>query len=169
MKLFSLCLMLLLLATTAHARDELSGVITTIDPSNGTLEISGVKIVAKDADVQGVFFPGSLDKFKIGDKVEIEGEFTGPRQMKATKVERKIFRHYEIEASLDKADPGTRILEISGITIKVPGGITIEDLDDNPTSIAKLSIGQRVEVEGSWTGTAEFTADKIEMRREKQD
>ena len=168
MKLFGVCLTVLLVATAAHAVDELSGIIATIDPSAGTLEVSGVKITTKDAKVEGVIMPSNLTKFKKGDKVQAQGAFSGPLQMRADKIEKKIIRHYEIDARLEEVDVKSRILKISGITIPVPEGIMIEDAEDAPTTIDKLAAGQMIEVEGKWTGIGEFTADKIEIEKEEE-
>ena len=44
----------------------------------------------------------------------------------------------------------------------------IEDAEDAPTTIDKLAAGQMIEVEGKWTGIAEFTADKIEIEKEEE-
>ena len=169
MKLLGLFLTVLLLAAAVQADDDISGKITAIDTAAGTLEISGVKIMAKDAKVEGVLIPSSLAKFKVGDKVRIKGAFTGPLQMRADKIEKKIIEHYEINATLDNVDAKARVLKISGITIPVPEGIMIEDTEDEPTTIDKLEKGKFIEVEGKWTGKGEFTADKIEMYKEDKE
>ena len=168
MKFFIACFTVLLLATAAQARDELSGRITAIDPAKETLEISGVTIDAKGADIQGLLFSRSLSKYKVGEMARIEGRFSGPREMKATKVEKKIFEHFEIEAVLDEVDARARTLKISGITVKVPEGVKIEDIDGKRTTLDKLANGQKVEVEGEWSGPAEFTAAKVEMKKNEK-
>lgn len=169
MKYFAVFVAVLMVATAVYARDEMSGTITAIDPAKGALEVSGIKILTKDAKIQGIvaLIPSKLEKYKVGDKVQLEGEFTGKRVFKASKVEPKIFKHYGIEGTLHEVKAKDRVLEISGITVKVPEGVEIEG-DKGNITLDKLVRGRRVDVEGQWTGKAQFTADSVEMEEQEE-
>lgn len=161
--LFCIGLAALLLAGAAHAGERIDGKITAIDAATGIIEMSGVKILAKEAKVRDLIFPSQLSRLKVGWSIEAEGEFTGSREFTANRIEAKYFRHYEINAKLDAADAPARTLTISGITVKVPTDCKIEDEEGNATLIEKLPIGRMIEVEGDWTGPAEFTIYSIEV------
>ncbi|MCX6353796.1 MAG: DUF5666 domain-containing protein [Candidatus Aureabacteria bacterium] len=80
----------------------------------------------------------------------------------------KYFRHYEINAKLDATDANARTLTISAITVKVPADCEIEDEEEETTRIEKLPVGRKIEVEGKWTGPGEFTAYRLEVRKDEE-
>ncbi len=162
-RLFSMGLAMLLLSAAAHAADRIEGKITVIDAEKGIVGISGVTVIAKDAKIRDLIFPTRLSHLMVGWGIEAEGEFTGPLEFTANKIGAKYFRHYEINAKLDAVDAPARTLTISGITVKVPADCKIEDENENTTTIDKLPIGRMIEVEGNWTGHAEFTCYSIEV------
>ena len=166
MKLLGVCLTMLLLAVAVQADDDISGKITAIDAAAGTLEISGVKIMAKDAAVKGLIMPSSLSKLKVGDKVAVEGTFSGSLKFTARKIEKKLFEHAEIDGTLHSVNAKARTLNISGITVKVPEGAELEGADDNQITLERLPKGKKLEVEGEWTGKGEFTASSIEVNQD---
>lgn len=69
-KLFRMGIATLLLAGAAHACEDLSGPITAIDAPNGTIEVSGVTILAKDAKVRNLLFPSRLSRLHAGRLIE---------------------------------------------------------------------------------------------------
>lgn len=162
-KSFSIGLAMILLAAAAHAGERIEGKITAIDAANGIIEVSGVTVIAKDAKIKDLIFPTSLSHLHVGWGIEAEGKFTGPREFTAKKVGAKYFRHYQIQAKLDAVDAQARTLTISGITVKVPADCKIEDEKGDTTLIDTLPIGRMMEVEGNWTGPAEFTIYSIEV------
>jgi len=81
----------------------------------------------------------------------------------------KYFRHYEIQAKVDAVDARARTLSISGITVKIPADCTFEDENGDETTLEKLPVGRKMEVEGDWTGPAEFTCYSIEVWKEKKE
>jgi len=170
-KLFSMGIAALLLAGAAHAGEYLSGPIASIDASKGIIEISGVTILAKDAKVRNLLFPSRLSRLHAGRLIEAQGKFTGPREFTADKIEVNYFKHYEINAKLDAVDANARTLTISAITVKVPADCKIEDDKEETIHIENLPVGRKVEVEGKWTGPAEFTVYSIEVlnAEEKKD
>jgi len=161
--LFCIGLSALLLAGAAHAGERIDGKITAIDAATGIIEVSGVKILAKEAKVRDLIFPSRLSRLKVGWSIEAEGKFTGSREFTANRIEAKYFRHYEINAKLDAVNAQARTLTISGITVKVPADCKIGDEEGNATLIDKLPVGRMIEVEGNWTGPAEFTIYSIEV------
>ncbi len=168
MKLHVVFPAIVLIAAAACAGEDISGRITSIDPSKSTFEISAVTIDAKNASVKSLLIPTTLARLKIGDKVEAQGEFSGRRRFTARVVEKKIFEHYEINAKLNRVDAKARTLDISGVTIKVPENCEIQDPERKATTIEKLPVGRMIEIEGNWTGDSEFTAYKIEVYKEEE-
>jgi len=168
--LFCIGLSALLLAGAAHAGEvTMAGKVTAVDVAAGTLDVSGVKVITKDAKFSDLLIlPCSLKRIKPGWSVELYGKFTGPREFTARRIETKYFKHYEIDAKLDAADAQARTLTISGITVKVPADCEIEGENGKTTLIEKLPIGRDIEVEGNWTGTGEFTANKIEAQKAEE-
>ncbi len=151
--LFS-CLSLLLLFSTAHADQEIEGAITAIDAEAGTIEIYGVKIIVMDAVIKNLADkPIKLSDLKVGDTVEVDGAFSGTDEMLATEIEKKIFEHGKIEGTLASVDITAHTLTVSGITVKVPESVKLED----------LTVGSPIECKGSWTGQKEFTAFMVEV------
>ena len=153
----------LLLSAICFA-DEIKGKITTIYAEGGTIEVSGVKIIAKKATIKNlVGMRCEISELKVGDRVEIDGVFSWPGEMLAAEIERKAFKHDQIEGKLEKVDSGTRTLLISGVTVNVSKDARIEGKDDKVISLKNLAVGYPVECKGTWTGSKEFSASKVEL------
>ena len=144
--------------------DEIKGKITAVDAESGTIEVSGVKIIAKKATIKNlVDMHCEISELKVGDRVEIDGAFSGPGEMLATEIEREAFERDHIEGKLEKVDSGTRTLLISGVTVNVSKNARIEGKDDKVISLKDLAVGYPVECKGTWTGSKEFSASKVEL------
>ena len=158
------CMCMFLFLTTAYATDDLQGKITAIDIEGGTIEVSGVKIIAKSAKIENLndmkCTPAAL---KVGDSVEVDGIFSGPAEMTATKIEQEGVVQDKIEGILEAVDCAARTLMISGILVKVPAGTFLEGKHDLPIKLEELTVGTRIECEGTWTGSRELTVGKIEV------
>ncbi len=73
----------------AAGRDELRGRIAAVDSAAETIEVSGVKILARGAvieDEQDRRIP--LADLKAGDGIEVDGAFNAAGELAATKIER---------------------------------------------------------------------------------
>jgi len=162
-RLFSIGLAMLLLSAAAHAGERIDGKITAIDAAKGTIGISGVTVITKDATVRDLIFPSRLSRLKVGWGIEAEGKFTGPREFTANRIVAKYIKHYEINAKLDAVDAQAQTLTISGITVKLLPNCTIEDEAGHTTTLDKLPVGRMIEVEGNWTGPGEFSIYSIEV------
>lgn len=164
------CVALLLLSAAAHAAERVDGKITAIDAEKGTIEMSGITVLAKGAKVWDLIFPTSLTHLRTGWSMEATGSFSGPRQFTATMIVAKYFMHYEIQAKPDAIDAQARTLSVSGVTVKVPANCEIEDAEGETTTLDKLPVGGMMEIEGNWTASAEFTCYSIEVyKAEKKD
>jgi hypothetical protein len=153
-----------LLLSAICVADEIKGKITAIYAEGGTIEVSGVKIIAKKATIKNlVGMRCEISELKVGDRVEIDGVFSGPGEMLAAEIEREAFKHDQIEGKLEKVDGGTRTLLISGVTVNVSKDARIEGKDDKVISLKDLAVGYQVECKGTWTGSKEFSASKIEL------
>jgi hypothetical protein len=165
MKVLLCCAAMCLLCAGTCVGDEIKGTITVIDADAGTLEISGVKVIAGKAPVKGL--PGGklmLSDFTVGDRVEIDGVFTGPGEFSAARVEREDFERDAVEGHLEKVDVAARILSISGITVKVPATARISPENKSRTiKLEKLIVGLPVECAGTWTAPRELTAEIVEL------
>lgn len=153
-----------LLLATANADDEIHGKITAIDAAGGAIEVSGVKIIAKNAKIENLNDAiCALADLKVGDSVEVDGIFTGPGEMTASKIEQEGVVQDKVEGRLEAVDSAARTLTISGIKVKVPAGAFLEGKKDMPITLEQLTVGTRVECKGTWTGPGELTASKIEV------
>lgn len=150
-KLCATALAMILFAAAAHAEQRIDGKITAIDAEKGTLEISGVTVITKDAKVWDLCIPTALSHLKVGWGAEATGKFTGPREFTARMLVAKWFRHYEIQSKIDAVDAQARTLALSGITVKVPADCKIEDENGDAMPIEKLPVGRMMEIEGDWT------------------
>ncbi|MCX6355352.1 MAG: DUF5666 domain-containing protein [Candidatus Aureabacteria bacterium] len=152
--------------------DDLEGKITAIDAKAGIVEISGVKMLAKNAEIVG---PNesklTIIDLKVGDYVDGDGNFSGKAEFTATRIEREADIIDQIEGKLTAVDSEKRTLTISGVTIKVPEGILImkKRESDLPIKIYELTIGDRAHCEGKWTGPKELTARTIRVNWEAPD
>ena len=165
MKALLCCAAICLLCAGTCVGDEIKGTITVIDAAGGTLEISGVKVIAGKADVKSL--PGgklTLSDLTVGERVEIDGAFTGPGELSATRVEREEFERDAVEGRLEKIDVAARILSISGITVKVlPAARVSLENKSRPIKLEKLCAGLPVECMGTWTAPRELTAEIVEL------
>jgi len=144
--------------------DEIKGKITAVDAESGTIEVSGVKIIAKKATIKNlVGMRCEISELKVGDRVEVDGAFSGPGEMLATEIEREAFERDQIEGKLEKVDSDTRTLLISGVTVNVSKDARIKRNDNKVISLKDLTVGYQVECKGAWTGSKEFSASKIEL------
>ena len=154
----------LLLSTLCVADDEIKGKITAVDPETGTIEVSGVKIIAKNATIKNLIgMRCEISKLKAGDRVEVDGTFLGSGEMLATEIEREVFERDQIEGKLEKVDSDTLTLIISGVTVNVSKDARIKRKDNKVISLKDLTVGYQVECKGTWTGSKEFSARKIEL------
>jgi len=164
MRLRMSCALARLALSTAFADDEIKGKITSLDAAAGTLEISGVKIIAKNAKVEGMLGRiRSLADLKVGDGVDVEGTFSGPAEMTAREVEKKAVATDEVKGALAAVDTAARTLTISGITVKVTENTRLEGEEGVGITFAQITVGTRAECEGKWTGAKELTASKVDV------
>lgn len=81
-------IVMLLLVSGLCVADEITGKITSVDTKNGTIEISGVKIITKDARIEGeddrVI---TLKDLTVGLYVECNGIWTESKEFLASKIE----------------------------------------------------------------------------------
>ena len=163
MKKLLCCMAVLLLASAAWAEDDLQGKITKINTEEGIIEVSGVKIVAKNTRIEGLNDkPCNITDLKVGDIIDVDGSFTGPGVITATKIEVESTLEAKIEGTVTSVNGKHRKFKISGITVKVPEGTRLEGEDDLSITLDSITVGARVECEGAWTGKKEFTANKVE-------
>lgn len=148
----------------AAGRDELRGRIAAVDSAAETIEVSGVKILARGAvieDEQDRRIP--LADLKAGDGIEVDGAFNAAGELAATKIERDSSPGGKIEGAVSAADAAARTITVGGVAVRVPEGARIEDRRDAAIPFEKLSADSRVECEGNWGGAREFTASKVEL------
>ncbi|NQT22703.1 MAG: hypothetical protein HQ579_04595, partial [Candidatus Omnitrophica bacterium] len=125
---------------------------------------SGVKIAVQSARIENDNdMPITLNAIAVGDYLEIEGSFTGPGQMMAMKIEKQYPEQDEIKGRIESLNAADNKLIISGITVNISQDAWLEGHDDMRISIAQLAVGSYIECKGSWSGPAEFTANKIEL------
>lgn len=160
---YTLTLIPLLLAPAAQAAYEITGRISAIDPGNHSIEISGVTVVSRQKM--------SVEKlFAVGDRVEVEGRYTGPAEMLAHEFE-KISPHGTdvVEGTIESMDGAAWTLTISGITIRLPGGVKLAREGAEDITLGKptrkgvkfgryFRQGERIECRGRWSAPREFTA-----------
>ncbi|MDD5556876.1 MAG: DUF5666 domain-containing protein [bacterium] len=164
MKAFAIGVAATLCLAARGGPDSVQGRITLIDPAAGILEISGVRIIAKDAVVENLADQRvTLADLKAGDSVDVDGSFSGPGEMTAVKIEQEVSVTDEVEGKIAAVDAAGGTITIGGVTVKVPAGAVIEDGNDMPTALEQLKTGSRVDCEGTWTGDRELTAVKIEI------
>ncbi|MBL7072988.1 MAG: hypothetical protein ISS33_04335 [Candidatus Omnitrophica bacterium] len=144
--------------------DEIKGRVTAIDVAAGTIDISGVKISVKNADIVDRFdAPITLTALVAGDYLEVEGSFTGAGQMMAMDVEKSFSKQGEIKGRVESVDEGGKKLVISGITVEIQPNAVIEGHDDALITIDKFAAGNYVECKGNWSGPSKFSASKVEL------
>lgn len=158
------CAVIFLLLSAIGVADEIKGKITAVDATSGTIEISGVKIMAKNATIKNMAdMPCEIFELKAGDGVEVDGAFSGPGEMLAAKIEREVFEHDQIDGKLDKVDSAARTLLISGVTVNVAKDARIEGKDDKVISLQDLAAGHSIECKGTWTGPKVLSASKVDL------
>jgi hypothetical protein len=164
MKWIACAVAALVALSVAYADDEIKGEVTALDSAAGILEISGVKINAKDAVVKNVMDKHcALTDLKVGDSVDIEGTFSGPAEMTAREIEKELMVTDEVKGTLAAVDAAARTLTISGITVKVPQSARLEGDEDVAIQFGQITAGTHAECEGKWTGSKELTASKIDV------
>ena len=152
-----------ILAVTCDA-DEIKGRITAVDTNAGIIDISGVKVTVQAARMEDENdMPMTFDALSAGDYLEIEGFFSGPCQMMAVKIERDYQEQDEIKGRIESVDAANNKLVISGVTVTISEAASLEGRDDMQISVSQLNVGDYIECDGSWNGTAEFLASKLEL------
>jgi len=155
-----------------HVIDDLEGKITAIDARAGIVEISGVKMRAINADIVGANETKlAINDLKVGDYVDGDGNFSGPAEFTATRIEREADIIDQIEGKLTAVNPDKRVLTISDVIVRVPEKAVLMKRreSDFPIKIDQLNIGDRVHCEGKWTGSKELTARTIRINWEASD
>lgn len=164
MKTLAFGLVAVLCVAAWSENDGLKGKITAVNPAAGTIEVSGVTIVAKNAVLENHADQRiTLADLKVGDGVDVDGSFSKPGEMTATKIEQETSATDEVEGKISAVDAKGRTITVSGITVKVPASAGIENRQDMPIALDQLKQGNRVDCEGNWTGARELTALKIEI------
>jgi len=69
----------------------------------------------------------------------------------------------EITGRIESVNPADNKLVISGVTINVSPNARVEGHHDTQISIGELAAGNYIECKGTWSGPAEFTANKVEL------
>jgi len=165
MKVLKLLLPLVLIVFVASIclADEVKGKITAVDAAGGTLEISGIRIAAQAALIEGSMDERiELAALKVGDYVEVDGFFTEPGRLSARKVEKEPVGPDKVKGTINRVDAVGRQLLIGGVTVKVPVTALIEGEEDVRIPIQQLRANSIVECEGTFTGPMELTAVKVE-------
>jgi hypothetical protein len=156
--------MTLVMLSAAYGDDEIRGTIASIDAAAGTLEISGVMIRARDAAVKNTMDNlCALADLKVGDRVDVEGTFSGPAEMTAIDIEQRRTVTDGVKGKLRGVDDIDHILTVSGITVKVAPGARLEGDVDAWKGFFGIKIGEDAECEGKWTGKKELTAHRIHI------
>jgi len=144
--------------------DEIKGRVTAIDVGSGIVDISGVKISVKNADIEDENdVPITLTALVAGDYLEVEGSFSGGGKMTALSVEKKSSKQDEIKGRIGSVDAVGKKLVISGITVEIQRDAVVEGHDDARIMIDKLAAGNYVECKGNWSGPSKFSANKVEL------
>ncbi|MBL7157055.1 MAG: hypothetical protein ISS92_02705 [Candidatus Omnitrophica bacterium] len=69
----------------------------------------------------------------------------------------------EIKGRIESVSAADNKLTISGVTINVSPNAWVEGHNDMQISIRELAVGNYIECKGNWSGSAEFTANKVEL------
>ncbi|MCX6340538.1 MAG: DUF5666 domain-containing protein [Candidatus Aureabacteria bacterium] len=163
MKGCACCVLVLVLISLAYADDGIQGKITAIDATGGTIEVSGVKVIAKRAVIENLAdMKCTLADLKVGDSVDVDGTLTGAGEMTAREIDQEHAVVDQIEGRLASRDNAARTLTVSGVTVKVPATALVEDTHDRPITLEGLTPGSRIDCEGTWTGPRELTATRVE-------
>lgn len=162
--LLMMMVVLFLCAVIVCDADEIKGRVTAIDVGSEIIDISGVKISVRNADiVDGNDVPITLTALVAGDYLEVEGSFTGAGQMAAMDVEKKASKQDEVKGRIESVDVTGKKLVINGITVEIQHNAIIEGHDDALILIDKLAAGNFVECKGNWSGPVKFSANKVEL------
>jgi len=144
--------------------DEIKGRVTAIDVGAAIVDISGVKISVKNADMEDERdMPITLAALVAGDYLEVEGSFSGAGQMAAMDVEKSSSKQDEVKGRIESVDAAGKKLVINGITIEMQHNAIIVGHDDALILIDKLAAGNFVECKGDWSGPVKFSANKVEL------
>ncbi len=152
-----------LVVTTACYADRITGKISVLDAKDDTIEISGVKIFAADVSIENESGqPMKLRDLEVGDWAQIEGSFSGPAALIATKIVNKRAEFGGIRGKIEKHDPQGKII-ISGITVLVPISAVLEGEGGKQIPFNMFIRGINVRCTGEWTGMKELTAVKVQV------
>ncbi len=156
-----------LLHSVVCVAGEIKGRIGALDVEAGTLEISGVKIIATKAIIKNsIGMAREISQLRVGDRVEVDGVFTGPGEMLATEIEGAIFQGDQLEGKLQRVDGERRTLLIGGIIITVARDARIRGEDGTVISINDLAVGEPLECRGRWSGSRSFSSSRVEVDRD---
>jgi ribosomal protein L24 len=155
-------LFIALVITGACSADEIRGKVGSVDEAKKTLRISGVAVQASDAWIENEQdYPLALGSIASGDYVEVGGKFTGPSEIKAKKIDRKIPECGLVRGKIASVDAKKREVVISGIMVKVLADAWLEGPDHVKIPIELFAPGYKVECRGDWTAESELTAFKV--------
>lgn len=164
MKRVICCTIIFLFHSLLCGAGELKGKISAVDAKGSTIEISGVKINATRASIKNLIgLERDISQLKVGDRVEVDGIFSGPGEMVATEIDKEMFQSDQIEGTLEMVDGDRRTLFIAGITITVSDDARIKGQGGKVISINDLVVGDQVECRGSWAGSKLFSSTRIEL------
>ena len=162
MKIGVVALFIALVMTGACLADEIRGKVSSVDEAKKTLQISGVAVQAADAWIENEQdYPLALGGMTAGDYVEVSGKFTGPSEIKAKKIDRKIPECGLVRGKITSIDVKKREVVVSGVVVKVPADAWLEGPDRVKIPLELFAPGYKVECRGDWTGASELTAFKI--------
>jgi uncharacterized protein DUF5666 len=109
---------------------------------------------------------GALADLALGAKIEVEGHVDSAGVLVAEKVSLRHASEILIHASVDAVDTAAGTLQMLGITVHVDTRTRFDDRgpnDDRFLSLAKLSVGDRLEIRATPSGgTNEVLATRLE-------
>lgn len=156
--------MLSVAVSGAYGITEINGEIASVDIENGSLEISGVKIGAGEAEIKDIADnPIKLFELKPGKRVEVTGISNGPGQLRAMQIKEAPGTSDRIEGKIDKADKSAKTIIVGGLTVKVQMDTVLKDQLNKMIKFKELVTGSIVGCGGNWTGPNQFTAKRIKL------
>jgi len=161
-----LILALLLGALLASAQaGELKGCLDGVNAENCTLTMSGITIFTQDA-----LFRNQLDQpvpfaaLNAGDFVVIDGDFAGQGQFSAKRIQLDYYGKDVIKGLIESVNLNDHSVYIAGVKVQVTSATWLDDSDDMMIDFIQLVPGSNVRCTGHWTGSLQFTADRIELK-----
>ncbi|MBM3249301.1 MAG: hypothetical protein FJZ09_00435 [Candidatus Omnitrophica bacterium] len=162
MRLFLSCLLTLLFFVAVAAADELKGKIQAVDAEAATIDVFGVQVNARAAEIKNDADKAvNLSALAVGDRVGIEGAFTDKARMSARKIAEDFSGYDEIKGKITSADAVAGEIIISGVKVKVRPDTWLEGPQDLRVAFEELRPSVYAGCEGVFTGALEFNAKKI--------